>query len=79
MRSPPRFLIVIPGLIHPPELFPGWEVSGTVLWEGVVNYSISFYEVLQALGVLGIIGFAFLMGLKWLPLAPAEAKVPAPT
>jgi len=70
-----RFLIVIPGLIHPPELFPGWEVSGTVLWEGVVDYSISFYEVLQALGVVGIIGFAFLMGLKFLPLAPTEAKV----
>jgi Ni/Fe-hydrogenase subunit HybB-like protein len=69
-----RFLIVIPGLIHPPELFPGWEVSGTVLSEGVVNYSISFYEVLQALGVLGIIGFAFLMGLKWLPLAPTQAR-----
>jgi len=74
-----RFLIVIPGLIHPPELFPGWEVSGTVVWEGVVNYSISFYEVLQALGVLGIIGFAFLMGLKFLPLAPTEAKVLAAT
>ncbi len=74
-----RFLIVIPGLIHPPELFPGWEVSGTVLWEGIVDYSISFYEVLQALGVLGIIGFAFLMGLKFLPLAPAEAKVVAAT
>jgi molybdopterin-containing oxidoreductase family membrane subunit len=74
-----RFLIVIPGLIHPPELFPGWEVSGTVLWEGVVDYSISFYEVLQAFGVLGIIGFAFLMGLKWLPLAPTQAKAIAAT
>ena len=69
-----RFLIVIPGLIHPPELFPGWEVTGTVLWEGIVDYSISFYEVLQALGVLGIIGFAFLMGLKFLPLAPTDAR-----
>lgn len=69
-----RFLIVIPGLIHPPELFPGWEVTGTVLAEGIVGYSISFYEVLQALGVLGIIGFAFLMGLKYLPLAPTEAR-----
>jgi len=69
-----RFLIVIPGLIHPPDLFPGMEVTGTVLSEGVMQYSISFLEVLQTLGVLGIIGFAFLVGLKVMPLAPVEAK-----
>jgi molybdopterin-containing oxidoreductase family membrane subunit len=69
-----RFLIVIPGLIHPPDLFPGMEVTGTVLSEGVMQYSVSFLEVLQSLGVLGIIGFAFLVGLKVMPLAPTEAK-----
>jgi Ni/Fe-hydrogenase subunit HybB-like protein len=70
-----RFLIVIPGLIHPPELFPGMVVTGTALWEGVVDYSISLFEVLQALGVLGVIGFMFMVGLKFLPLAPTEARV----
>ncbi len=70
-----RFLIVIPGLIHPPELFPGMEIIDTVLWEGVVDYSISFLEVLQALGVLGTIGFMFMVGLKLLPLAPTAARV----
>jgi molybdopterin-containing oxidoreductase family membrane subunit len=69
-----RFLIVVPGLIHPPELFPGMEVTGVALWEGVAQYSVSFLEILQALGVLGIIGFAFMVGLKTLPLAPTEAK-----
>ena len=69
-----RFLIVIPGLIHPPDLFPGMEITGTVLSEGVVNYSISFLEVLQTLGVLGTIGFAFVVGLKLMPLAPVEAR-----
>jgi molybdopterin-containing oxidoreductase family membrane subunit len=69
-----RFLIVIPGLIHPPDLFPGMEVTGTVLSEGVMHYSISYLEVLQTLGVLGIIGFAFMVGLKVMPLAPVEAK-----
>ncbi|MFC1639156.1 NrfD/PsrC family molybdoenzyme membrane anchor subunit [Gemmatimonadota bacterium] len=69
-----RFLIVIPGLIHPPDLFPGMEVTGTVLSEGVAQYSISFLEVLQTLGVLGVIGFAFMVGLKVMPLAPMEAK-----
>ncbi|MFC1575678.1 NrfD/PsrC family molybdoenzyme membrane anchor subunit [Gemmatimonadota bacterium] len=69
-----RFLIVIPGLIHPPELFPGWEISDGVLWEGVATYSISYLEVLQTLGVIGIIGFAFVVGLRVMPLAPTEAR-----
>jgi len=69
-----RFLIVVPGLIHPPDLFPGMEITGTVVEEGIVQYSLSFLELLQALGVAGIIGFAFLLGLKVLPLAPTEAK-----
>lgn len=70
-----RFLIVVPGLIHPPNLFPGMEVTGTVVDEGVVGYSISLLETLQALGVAGVIGFAFVLGLKWMPLAPTEARV----
>jgi len=69
-----RFLIVVPGLTHPVDLFPGMEVTGTVIPEGIVTYSISFFEMLQALGVLGIIGFLFLGGLKFMPLAPTEAK-----
>lgn len=69
-----RFLIVIPGQIHPPDLFPGMQVTGTVLEEGIVHYSASLVEVLQALGVLGIIGFVFVLGLKLLSLAPAEAR-----
>lgn len=70
-----RFLIVIPGLIHPPELFPGWRVTDSVIWEGVVTYNISPLEVIQTLGVIGIVGFAFVVGLKVMPLAPTEARV----
>jgi molybdopterin-containing oxidoreductase family membrane subunit len=69
-----RFLIVIPGLIHPPELVPGWEIADAVLWEGVVSYSVSPLEILQTLGVIGAIGFAFVVGLKVMPLAPTEAR-----
>jgi molybdopterin-containing oxidoreductase family membrane subunit len=70
-----RFLIVIPGLIHPPDLFPGWEIADAVLAEGVVSYAISPLEMLQTLGVIGAIGFAFVVGLKVMPLAPTEARV----
>jgi molybdopterin-containing oxidoreductase family membrane subunit len=68
-----RFLIVVPGLTHAPDLFPGMEVTGTVVPEGIVTYSISFMEMLQALGVFGVIGFLFLAGLKYMPLAPTKA------
>ena len=70
-----RFLIVVPGLIHPPQLFPAWEITQSPIWEGVVQYSLSLPEVLQALGVAGVIGFAFLAGLKYMPLMPKEARV----
>ncbi len=70
-----RFLIVIPGLIHPPDLFPGWELTGSAIVEGVASYSISYLEVIQTLGVLGVVGFAFVVGLKVMPLAPLEARV----
>jgi len=72
-----RFLIVIPGLIHPPELFPGWEITGTWV-EGIAAYHISYLEILQTLGVLGVIGFAFVVGLKLMPLAPTQARWSTP-
>ncbi len=73
-----RFLIVIPGLIHPPELFPGYDVVGGMAWEGVAIYQVSLLEVLQTLGVLGAIGFAFVMGLRVMPFAPTEARWSTP-
>ncbi len=70
-----RYVIVIPGLTHPPDLFPGMEITRSVLEEGIVTYSISGYEVLQALGVLGIIGLLFVAGLRLLRLLPTEARI----
>lgn len=70
-----RYVIVLPGLFNPPELIAGMEITHSVLEEGVASYSISFIEVLQALGVLGVIGFMFGWGLKYLKLLPNEAKM----
>ncbi len=69
-----RYVIVFPGLTHPPEMFPGMEIIAPGLVEGVASYSISGLEVLQALGVFGVIGFMFVMGLKVFKLLPTEAK-----
>lgn len=70
-----RYLIVIPGLTHPPDLIPGWEIVRSPVNEGIAAYSISFYEVLQALGVAGLIGLMFIWGLKLMKLLPTEAKI----
>jgi molybdopterin-containing oxidoreductase family membrane subunit len=69
-----RYLIVIPGLINAPELFPGMTVVGMQLSEGVAAYRISLLELLQSLGVIAIIGLSFVLGLKYLPLLPEEAR-----
>ena len=69
-----RYVIVIPGLTHPPELFPGMEVVSAVTQEGPVSYYGSWVELFQALGVFGIIGFLFVGGLKVLRLLPTEAR-----
>lgn len=70
-----RYVIVIPGLTHPAEIFPNMEITQSVVLEGLTSYSISFLEVLQAIGVFGIIGFLFGFGLRVFKLLPTEARV----
>jgi Ni/Fe-hydrogenase subunit HybB-like protein len=70
-----RYVIVLPGLMHPPEMFPGMQVTGSPIAEGYVSYSVSLPEILQALGVLGVIGFMFAAGLKIFKLLPNEARI----
>ena len=69
-----RYVIVLPGLTHPPELFPGMEISGSGAVEGVAHYSVSLVEIVQAIGVFGFIGFLFVFGLKVLKILPTEAR-----
>jgi Ni/Fe-hydrogenase subunit HybB-like protein len=40
----------------------------------VADYTISLIEIVQALGVFGVIGFLFVWGLKTFKLLPKEAK-----
>jgi molybdopterin-containing oxidoreductase family membrane subunit len=70
-----RYVIVFPGLTHPPEMFPGMEiVAPPGLIEGAATYHTSGLEILQALGVFGVIGFVFIVGFKIFKLLPTEAK-----
>ncbi len=70
-----RYVIVLPGLTHPPDLFPGMEIVDSVAIEGIASYTVSIAEILQALGVLGFTGILFLLGLKVFKLLPTEARV----
>jgi molybdopterin-containing oxidoreductase family membrane subunit len=70
-----RYVIVLPGLTHPPELLPGMEIIESAVVEGIATYRVQLVEVLQALGVLGVIGFLFGWGLKYLKLLPNEARI----
>ena len=69
-----RYIIVIPGQTNPPHLFPGMTITQSDLAAGFVDYTISVPELLQALGVFGLIGVLFLLGLKYLRFAPTEAR-----
>ena len=69
-----RYVIVLPGLTHPPELFPDMEITKSVIQEGIAAYKVSLLEILQAVGVFGVIGFLFGWGLKYLKLLPTEAR-----
>ncbi|RKX21946.1 MAG: hypothetical protein DRP45_11810 [Candidatus Zixiibacteriota bacterium] len=70
-----RYVIVLPGLMHPPELFPGMEITSSVIQEGVAAYRLSFAEILQAIGVFGVVGFLFVLGLRVFKLLPSEARI----
>ncbi|MFH0945287.1 MAG: NrfD/PsrC family molybdoenzyme membrane anchor subunit [Planctomycetota bacterium] len=72
-----RYVIVLPGLLHPPDLFPGMEIIASEVNEGVASYTVSWVEVVQALGVAGFIGFLFLWGIKVLSFLPKEARAPS--
>ncbi|HEX7505716.1 MAG TPA: NrfD/PsrC family molybdoenzyme membrane anchor subunit [Polyangia bacterium] len=69
-----RYLIVIPGLSHPPGLIPGWMITQSAVEEGIVNYCPTSYEIMQSLGVVALVGLCFIWGLKLLRLLPTEAK-----
>jgi len=70
-----RYVIVLPGLMHAPEMFPGMQVTGSPIPEGYVSYSVSLPEILQALGVFGVVGFMFAAGLRIFKLLPHEARI----
>ena len=71
-----RYLIVIPGLTHAPDILPNMVITDSPFQEGNVTYWISPYELVEAIGILGLIGFMFVAGLKFFKMLPTEARIP---
>ena len=68
-----RYIIVIPGQLHPADILPNMNVESVALDGAVVNYSISFLEVVQALGVAAIVAIAFMLALRVFAMLPTQA------
>lgn len=70
-----RYIIVIPGQLLPPVILPNMNVSSVALDGAVATYSISFLEVVQALGIAAIVALAFVLGLRIFAMAPTQAII----
>ena len=68
-----RYIIVIPGQLHPTDILPNMNVESVALDGAIVSYSISFLEVVQALGVAAIVAIVFMLGLRVFAMLPTEA------
>ena len=68
-----RYIIVIPGQLHPAEILPNMKVESAALDGAIVTYSITFLEVIQALGVAAILAIAFVLGLRVFAMLPTKA------
>jgi len=68
-----RYIIVIPGQTHPADILPNMKVESVALDGAVASYSISFLEVIQALGIAAIVALAFMLGLRIFAMLPTKA------
>jgi molybdopterin-containing oxidoreductase family membrane subunit len=68
-----RYIVVIPGQTHPPDILPNMHVESVALDGAVVSYSISLLEAIQALGIAAIVAIAFVLGLRFFAMLPTHA------
>jgi molybdopterin-containing oxidoreductase family membrane subunit len=64
-----RAALVIPGTAQVQQLFPG-EIQG--VWGAAGVFPITFWESMMSIGVVVLVATLFVLGLKFLPILPAE-------
>jgi len=72
-----RAALVIPGTAQVQQLYPG-EIQG--IWGAAGVFPITFWESMMSIGVVTLMATLFVLGLKFLPLLPAQKaeEKPAP-
>jgi len=68
-----RYIIVIPGQTHPADILPNMHVESAALFGEKLGYSISFLEVVQALGIAAIVAIGFMLGIWLFAMLPTRA------
>ncbi len=70
-----RYIIVIPGQVMPMEMFPGYHVTGPFQDGQMIDYSVSFMEILFGLGITAFVFFLYALGLKFFEMMPDKAVI----
>lgn len=71
-----RAALVIPGTAQVQQLYPG-EIQG--IWGAAGVFPITFWESMMSIGVVTLVAMLFVLGLKFLPLLPAQKAEEEPT
>ncbi|MFC2033313.1 NrfD/PsrC family molybdoenzyme membrane anchor subunit [Chloroflexota bacterium] len=64
-----RAALVIPGTAQVQQLYPG-EIQG--IWGAAGVFPVTFWESMMSIGVVTLVATLFVLGLKFLPLLPAQ-------
>jgi molybdopterin-containing oxidoreductase family membrane subunit len=68
-----RYIIVVPGQTHAADILPNMKVESVALDGAYVGYSISFIEVVQALGIAAMVAIPFILGMRFFAMLPTKA------
>jgi len=70
-----RYYLVIPGAAYPQHYYPG-HIEG--VWGTISSFPLTPVETVLSVGIIALVGLLFVLGLKYLELLPAKAKIEEP-
>ena len=69
-----RYYLVIPAAAYPMEYYPG-TIEG--VWGAIPSLRLTPVEVMLSVGIIALMAFLFMLGLKYLELLPPQEKMAA--
>ena len=70
-----RYYLVIPAAAYPMAYYPG-HIEG--VWGAIPPLRLTSVEIMLSIGIIALLGFLFMLGLKYLELLPAKGKKETP-